>query len=445
MTDIITHPLAIDGKDPRNTRGDRISQDRYYSREWMQREWDHMWTRVWHIAGRENQLPDPGDYIVHDFMHESVVIARQKDGSLKGFYNACAHRGSALVATERGNRKALVCPYHGWTFDNHGRNVHIKDHPSGGYGEGFAAASHDLTPIARTESYRGFIWGSLQAAVPPLAEFLGAARGFIDLLADQSADGLEVLKGSATYRFRGNWKLQAENGVDGYHFGIVHQNYVRVLQHRGARARRTGEDEKLRAGFDRERWGAETGWYDLGHGHAAIWLNIIDPPGRPLWERREELVGRIGQARADWLLMRQRNLFLFPNVQLMDQNSTQIRVFRPIAPDLTEVRIHCFAPRGESAAARELRIRQYEDFFNASGMATPDDLAVFESVQAGCAANGTMRQSFDRGLGRPDLPDARHVVPLGVTAVAAGSDVQDENLYAGMYREWSRLMSDGGS
>jgi benzoate/toluate 1,2-dioxygenase alpha subunit len=411
----------------------------------FERELTRVFEGNWVYLAHESQLAKPGDFLSVTIGRRPLLLMRGDDGTVRAFYNACAHRGSALVATERGNRKALVCPYHGWTFDNHGRNVHIKDHPAGGYGEGFAAASHDLTPIARTESYRGFIWGSLQAAVPPLAEFLGAARGFIDLLADQSADGLEVLKGSATYRFRGNWKLQAENGVDGYHFGIVHQNYVRVLQHRGARARRTGEDEKLRAGFDRERWGAETGWYDLGHGHAAIWLNIIDPPGRPLWERREELVGRIGQARADWLLMRQRNLFLFPNVQLMDQNSTQIRVFQPIAPDLTEVRIHCFAPRGESAAARELRIRQYEDFFNASGMATPDDLAVFESVQAGCTANGTLRQSFDRGLGRPDAPDARHVAPLGVTAVAAGTDVQDENLYAGMYREWSRLMSDGGS
>ena len=57
----------------------------------------------------------------------------------------------------------------------------------------------------------------------------------------------------------------------------------------------------------------------------------------------------------------------------MDQFSTQIRHFRPIAPDKTEVTIYCIAPKGESAEARRMRIRNYEDFFNPTGMATPDD------------------------------------------------------------------------
>ncbi|NKB42364.1 MAG: aromatic ring-hydroxylating dioxygenase subunit alpha, partial [Ilumatobacter sp.] len=54
-------------------RGDPLDGKRYYSREFMQREWDDMWTKVWHIAGRVTQLREAGDYIVHDFMHESVI------------------------------------------------------------------------------------------------------------------------------------------------------------------------------------------------------------------------------------------------------------------------------------------------------------------------------------------------------------------------------------
>ena len=65
----------------------------------------------------------------------------------------------------------------------------------------------------------------------------------------------------------------------------------------------------------------------------------------------------------------------------MDQFGSQIRHFRPIAVDKTEVTIYCIAPKGESAEARNARIRQYEDFFNASGMATPDDLEEFRSCQ----------------------------------------------------------------
>jgi phenylpropionate dioxygenase-like ring-hydroxylating dioxygenase large terminal subunit len=116
MNEIITHPLALDGKDPRNLRGDPVTPDRYWSRDWMQREWEHLWTKIWHIAGRTNQLAEPGDYIVHDFMHESVYIVVQRDGSLKGFYNACGHRAQKLVRGN-GSQDSFTCPYHGWVWD----------------------------------------------------------------------------------------------------------------------------------------------------------------------------------------------------------------------------------------------------------------------------------------------------------------------------------------
>ena len=80
----------------------------------------------------------------------------------------------------------------------------------------------------------------------------------------------------------------------------------------------------------------------------------------------------------------------------MDQMSSQIRVFRPVAVDKTEVTIYCIAPVGESDEDRYHRLRQYEDFFNASGMATPDDLAEFSAAQQG--ASGTSAR------GSPLLP-----------------------------------------
>jgi benzoate/toluate 1,2-dioxygenase alpha subunit len=92
-----------------------------------------------------------------------------------------------------------------------------------------------------------------------------------------------------------------------------------------------------------------------------------------------------------------RNLCLYPNVYLMDQFQTQIRHFRPIAPDKTEVTIYCIAPKGESAAARAHRIRQYEDFFNASGMATPDDLEEFRSCQLTFRASAAPWNDMSRG------------------------------------------------
>src|SRR5208282_1984782 len=236
--------------------------------------------------------------------------------------------------------------------------------------------SHDLTKVARFESYRGFLFGSLNPDVVPLVEHLGEAAKIVDLIVDQSPEGLEVLRGASTYVYDGNWKLQTENGADGYHVSSVHWNYVATT----SRRKQAEKPDDIRAmdvgGWDKQRGG----FYSFENGHLLLWSNWAHPEDRPNWEQREELAAKFGQARADWMVRRLRNLCLYPNVYLMDQMSSQIRQYRPIAVDKTEVTIYCIAPKGESAEARARRIRQYEDFFNASGMATPDDLEEFRGL-----------------------------------------------------------------
>ena len=101
--------------------------------------------------------------------------------------------------------------------------------------------------MARFESYRGFLFGSLNPDVLPLNEHLGEATKIIDMIVDQSPEGLEVLRGSSTYTFDGNWKLQAENGADGYHVSSVHWNYAATTSRRKqADARRQHQGDERR-------------------------------------------------------------------------------------------------------------------------------------------------------------------------------------------------------
>lgn len=97
-----------------------------------------------------------------------------------------------------------------------------------------------------------------------------------------------------------------------------------------------------------------------------------------------------------------RNLCLYPNIYLMDQFSSQIRHFRPISVDRTGGTIYCIAPQGEPAEDRARRIRQYEDFFNATGMATPDDVEEFRSCQKTYLAESMPCP------GRPELRGRHH-------------------------------------
>jgi benzoate/toluate 1,2-dioxygenase alpha subunit len=368
---------------------------------------------------------------------QPIFITRNRNGELGAFINACSHRGAMLCRHKRGNKATYTCPFHGWTFSNTGKLLKVKDPDGAGYPKEFnQGGSHDLTPVPRFESYRGFLFGSLNPDVLPLREHLGKAAKIIDMIVDQSPDGLEVLRGSSTYVFDGNWKLQTENGADGYHVSAVHWNYAATTNRR----KEAAQVDNVRA-MSAGGWAKQGGgFYSFQHGHLLLWTNWSNPEDRPNWERREELAAAFGQARADWMVQRSRNLCLYPNVYLMDQFSSQIRHYRPIAVDKTEVTIHCIAPRGESAEARTRRIRQYEDFFNASGMATPDDLEEFRACQTSYLARNARWNDMSRGAAHwIHGPDAA-AAAIGMKPVLSGAKTEDEGLFMVQHKYWHEMM-----
>lgn len=401
-------------------------------------EMKHIFEGNWVYLAHESQLPNPGDYFTTYIGRQPVVITRDKGGALHCLINACAHRGAMLCRRRTDNRMTLTCPFHGWTFRNDGHLLKVKDPDGAGYPPTFGRnGTHDLTRIARLDSYRGFLFGSLNADVLPLTDHLGDATKVIDLLVDQSPDGLEVLRGSSTYTFDGNWKVQAENGVDGYHVSATHWNYVATTSRRS-----TGESKNNTKVLDAGSWGKHGGGYwAFPNGHVCLWTWAPNPQDRPLWGKLDELKATLGADKGEFMIKGSRNLGIYPNVYLMDQMSTQIRHFRPIAPDRTEVTIYCIAPKGESPADRARRIRQYEDFFNASGMATPDDLEEFRSCQRAFHANAAPWNDLSRGaehwLSGPDAV----AESLGMhRVVSSGTRNEDEGLYLAQHGYWLRTM-----
>ena len=410
-------------------------------------EMKYIWEGTWLYLAHESQLPNPNDFFTTFMGRHPVVLIRGEDGVIRGFINACAHRGATLCRTARGNKKFLVCPYHGWTYDTTGKNVDIKDLDSGGYPDNFARQSHDLIEIARLKSYRGFLFGSLNADVPELETHLAGAKRLIDLLSDQSPDGLEVLPGISHYTYNANWKMQAENGVDGYHATTLHAVYFNVAKRRGQRAAAGGGVDKVKP-IDAGQLGKMPGGaYDLGNGHSLMWAEMPNPQDRPLNVARDALESRFGEKQARWMINRMRNMLFYPNVFFMDQTSSQIRVFRPLAVDKTLVTIYGFAPKGENAQARERRVRQYEDFFNASGMATPDDLEEFERCQVGFGARiAPTSYGYDRGMARMKPGPDQYAAEIDMQPAVSSTDPQDETcLFQGQYRTWLRLMTEGAA
>ena len=429
----------VDGavSDHADTGTYRVRRDIFTDPELFELEMRHIFEGNWIYLAHESQIPNNNDYFTTWMGRQPVFIARSRQGELNAFVNACSHRSAMLCRHPRGNKAMFTCPFHGWTFSNNGKLLKVKDPEGAGYPDGFnKEGSHDLTKVARFETYRGFLFGSLNPDVVPLKEHLGEAAKIIDLIVDQSLEGLEVLRGSSTYVFDGNWKLQTENGADGYHVTAVHWNYAATT----GRRKEAPQVDNVRA-MDAGGWAKQGGgFYSFENGHLMLWSNWANPEDRPNWERREQLAAQFGQVRADWMVQRSRNLCLYPNVYLMDSFGSQIRTYRPIAVDRTEVTIYCIAPKGEAADARARRIRQYEDFFNASGMATPDDLEEFRACQMAMMGRAAHWNDLSRGAKHWIAgPDAT-AEAIGLKPLMSGVRKEDEGLFVVQHKYWQQAM-----
>lgn len=455
-----THPSPAKLIDDRPEVGIfRVHADVFRDPGVFAREMKVFFEHGWVFVGHASQIPQPHDFIRSAIGRTPLLLMRDGDGTLGAFVNACRHKGALLCAASRGRRRAHTCPYHGWTYGSDGRCIAVRDREQGAYAPAFDDTSHGLLPVARFAEYRGFLFASLQPHGPTLKQHLGDVCMLIDLVVDQAPLGLELVPGNVRYTFRGNWKLQLENSLDAYHFLATHPSYLRLLQRRSRMPGRTdvvqaiwqdGERdapdvaatgaERHEAGDGGERMGA----FGFPGGHAMVWTTS---PVRhhPLYAQRQALAARVGAERAGWM-MRTRQLNVFPNLQLASNAALQMRVITPLAPDLTEVASYCLAPVGEDSAARSQRLRQYEDFFNPSGLATPDDTVTFEDVQRGLSAPGIdWLQGHARGLTQVQAGADEAARSLGLnpdTSITGLFDLSDETVFHALYRHWHRSLRD---
>ena len=412
----------------------RVDRSVYTDEALFEQEIHKIFEKCWVFLCHENQVERHGDYFWTEIGRQPVYVHRQEDGSLKCFINACSHRAAILTPFRRGNSKTLTCRFHGWSYKCDGGCIGIKNEEPD-----TDKSTFDLREIARLESYKGFVFGSLNPDVSSLEDWLGEAKPWIDLMVAQSTEGLEVVPGSSTYTIDGNWKFQAENSVDGYHVSTVHRVFAHTIAARESKGEYTGI-KKTEAG--RIGGGVPTGCYDLGNGHMAVWAQHTTPEVRPIWEQKERLERDLTPAQVEWILTKGRNLYIFPNVMLMDNPSTQIRVMKPLSAERMDVTVYCIAPKGESDTARAGRLRKFEDFYLTAGMATSDDLAALEDTQEGSLATGAKWNEFTRGIDSIIYGPDKAAAELGFNPPACTENWDHEVHYHGFYRQWLKMLEE---
>lgn len=170
---------------------------------------------AWLFLGHEAEAPEAGDWIATDIAGHRLLMVRGADGALRAFHNVCRHRAGPLVTGTTGNcGKDLVCGYHGWRYALDGR---LRAATGFGAAEGFDPRDFGLFAV-RLEVWRGLAFVTLDAEAGPLADTVAPLEA---LLAER---GLKIA-GPATRRAHDlacDWKVYAENYLEGYHIGAVH-------------------------------------------------------------------------------------------------------------------------------------------------------------------------------------------------------------------------------
>ncbi|MDH2433719.1 anthranilate 1,2-dioxygenase large subunit [Pokkaliibacter sp. MBI-7] len=423
----------------------RIARDMFTEPELFDLEMELIFEKTWIYACHESEIPNPNDYLTMRAGRQPMIITRDGSGELHALVNACQHRGTTLTRMGRGNQSTFTCPFHAWCYKSDGRLVKVK--APGEYPDGFDKATRGLKK-GRIASYKGFVFISLDTeGSDSLEDYLGDARIFFDMMVAQSPTGeLEVLPGKSTYTFDGNWKLQNENGLDGYHVSTVHYNYVATVQHRQqVNAEKGGASSTL----DYSKLGAgdsetDDGWFGFRNGHTVLFSDMPNPAVRPGYATvMPRLVEEYGQQKAEWMMHRLRNLNIYPSLFFMDQISSQLRIVRPVAWNKTEIISQCIGVKGESDKDRESRIRQFEDFFNVSGLGTPDDLVEFREAQRGFQARLERWNDISRGNDRWQYGPTFNSDVLGIQPTITGTEFTHEGLYVNQHGAWQQLLLKG--
>ncbi|RVU38439.1 aromatic ring-hydroxylating dioxygenase subunit alpha [Hwanghaeella grinnelliae] len=189
----------------------------YTSEEFLQGEVSTIFQRMWNFAGRADEVPDPGSYLSINICGEPIFVVRDKEGGLRAFANSCRHRGARLVCGT-GKKRAITCPYHGWTYDLDGT---LRGAPGMEDTIGFDLADYPLVPLS-VDTWAGFLFVHFSTDPPPLKDQLG---NLPTVFSSYSYEDLVCVQ-RTTYDLACNWKIYIENAMEDYHTATVHRKSI---------------------------------------------------------------------------------------------------------------------------------------------------------------------------------------------------------------------------
>ena len=188
----------------------------YTSPELLELECEQLFRRKWVCVGREEELPQAGDYRATELVGEPILLLRNTEGRIKALSNVCRHRAMPLLEGE-GNCRRITCSYHAWTYDLDGALVRAAG----------LDAHHDSfvrecrLPEFPCETWHGFIFINLDRNAD---SFLGSetVKAIEPMVEHMHLEDMRLIY-SSEQEWDANWKCLVENFLEGYHLSTVHR------------------------------------------------------------------------------------------------------------------------------------------------------------------------------------------------------------------------------
>jgi phenylpropionate dioxygenase-like ring-hydroxylating dioxygenase large terminal subunit len=191
-----------------------LDADRY------RHEVDRIFRRLPLALALSIELPQPKNYRAMSVLGVPVILVRGEDGAVRAFINACRHRGAPVCADGSGKVERFNCPYHAWSYDDHGRLVAM--YGSTTFGD-VDRGKLGLTELPCAER-AGLVWASLTPdAAFDIDEWLG---GF--------AQELETLQLK-------NWHLCEQRDIPGPGWKVTWDGYLEAYHHNTLHANTVGK------------------------------------------------------------------------------------------------------------------------------------------------------------------------------------------------------------
>lgn len=193
---------------------------RYLSEERLAQENAALFRRLPQVLGPASKVARPGDFFIHDLTGVPLLVVRGEDGVLRGFVNACRHRGARVETAAAGaGKRVIVCPYHSWSYALDGR---LKGLP---HREDFPQIDIGSTALAQVPVAErlGLVWG-----IPSPGAKLDLQAHFGGIERDLASFGYDsyVCWNEHGFEAKANWKLAFDANLETYHFHYAHKSII---------------------------------------------------------------------------------------------------------------------------------------------------------------------------------------------------------------------------